>query len=200
MDRTARVAALIASGKYKEEDRVWLNNVPETALSVLESHPGSPSNPLPPGGQQPIPSGPVTTPGQPASTPTAPATPAPVQPPPVAPVTPTTAATKPVNADEFIGQCSDPVLRESLRAGMRMANERRASLISGIKACSRNKFTDEQLSAKSTDELETLAELAQVPVPEVSFDGRGGPRVPTVAAGRISPPPSFVAELSKKSA
>lgn len=209
MTREARVAALITSGKYKEEDRTWLNAVPETVLSTLEGNPGSPSNPLAPGAQPEGPNNeplvPGAQPGTPATPPATPATPAapakpsaPVQtPPPAQPTRPTTATA--VDADTFIAGCSDPALRESMREGMRMVNERRNSLITGIRASSRNKFTEDALKAKPTEELEMLADLAQVTVPEADYSGRLTPRAAEATApGKISAPPSFVTAMTAK--
>lgn len=201
MTREARIAALISSGKYKEADKTWLANVPDHALAALES--GTPENPLPPGHQDGIdgagdrptneqpktnPTQPATTPAQPTSTPTAPKTPATTE-----PKTPSR-STAAQTAEDFIAGVQDPRLREVLNDGIRLANERRSTLIKALKDTGRNKFTDEQLEAKSTEELQTLAELAAVPVAEpVSFEGRGGPRV--AATGGVEKPPSFVTTL-----
>ncbi|WP_324009378.1 hypothetical protein, partial [Parvimonas sp. M20] len=52
------------------------------------------------------------------------------------------------------------------------ANQK-AGLIKALQGSSRNKFTEDQLNAKSVDELEMLVELADVsPAP---FAGRGIP-------------------------
>lgn len=80
------------------------------------------------------------------------------------------AAQAPLTAEQFIAQA--PVeIQESLREGMRAAAERRNGFIAALKASGRCKFTDEQLAAKSTTELEQLVELAGAAKPDVQVAG-----------------------------
>lgn len=64
--------------------------------------------------------------------------------------------------DEFKPFLNSAVARETAA---------KTSLVNGLLANARNKFTKEQLEAKPTSELEQLAELANVPV---DYSGRGG--------------------------
>lgn len=187
MNREARVAALIASGKFKETDKTWLAQVPEEHFSTLEG--AQPSQPATPPS---TPATPPAAPQAPTTTPTAPATPA-AEP----AANPTAMSTSPQTADQFINSVADPDLRQSLREGMRMASERRQSLIASLKATGRNKFTDQQLAEKTTDELIMLTELAAVP-PPVTFEGRGLPRVASGNDGyAVDAAPSFSESVTK---
>ncbi len=66
---------------------------------------------------------------------------------------------------------ADQDLRESIEQGQRMLRQQKDELVTGILAIKTNKFTEEQLRAKSMDELTALAELGRV---EVDFSGKGG--------------------------
>jgi hypothetical protein len=56
-----------------------------------------------------------------------------------------------------------PELRGAIKASMRLYANQKKGLIEGIKASGRNKFSDERLNAMEIDELEAIAELANVP-------------------------------------
>jgi hypothetical protein len=70
--------------------------------------------------------------------------------------------------DEFLAT-APPEMRESLREGMRLQQQRRDGLIAGIKLNSANTFTDEQLAAYDTQALEAIAALAGA---QVDYSGR----------------------------
>lgn len=63
--------------------------------------------------------------------------------------------------DEFISNAPTEI-QEVLQSGLAMHRERKAGLVKGIMANKRNKFTEDQLKAKSMEELVALAELASV--------------------------------------
>ena len=77
----------------------------------------------------------------------------------------------PRTAEEFIAQ-APPEMREVLESGLKMHRERKSKLVQTLLGNKRNKFTKEQLEAKSMDELEALVELGQV---EVDYSGQSGP-------------------------
>jgi len=85
----------------------------------------------------------------------------------VAPVVPVDAVPKTV--DEYIAGAPDE-MKEVLSSSVALHRTRKQGLVKELMACSRNKFTEVALSAKTIDELEGLCELADVPV---SFEGRG---------------------------
>jgi len=77
---------------------------------------------------------------------------------------------KPPTVDEYIGEAPDGI-REFLTSGVKLLQEQKDSIIKGLIANKRNKFTENQLKEKHIDELKALAELAQV---EVDYSGQGG--------------------------
>jgi hypothetical protein len=74
---------------------------------------------------------------------------------------------KPKTPDEFIANAPDE-MKEVLSAGLKMHRDKKDKLVKALLANKRNKFTEEQLKAKSMDELEALVELAAV---EVDYSG-----------------------------
>jgi hypothetical protein len=76
----------------------------------------------------------------------------------------------PKTAEDFIASAPGE-MRDILGTGLKMHRDRKVALIAGLKACKRNKFSDEMLNAKSVGELEGLAALAEVEVDE-SMVGR----------------------------
>jgi hypothetical protein len=56
-----------------------------------------------------------------------------------------------------------PALKGAIKASMRVYERQKAALIAGIKANARNRYTDERLNAMELEDLEALAELANVP-------------------------------------
>jgi hypothetical protein len=74
-----------------------------------------------------------------------------------------------VTTEEYIASAPAEI-REHLEAGLKLHRARRNALIDGLKANARCKFTEDQLRAKSIDELEVLIELAAV---DVDYSGNG---------------------------
>jgi len=70
---------------------------------------------------------------------------------------------KPQTADEYVANAPAEI-KEVLDAGLKMQREKKANLVKGLLANKRNKFTEDQLKDKAVDELEKMAELANVPV------------------------------------
>lgn len=103
---------------------------------------------------------------------------------PAAPVAPKT-------AEEYIAAAPEG-MREMLSSGLKTHNEQKTSLITEIKKVKTNKFTDEQLGAKSLDELKTLVELAGITV-NSDFSGRipGAAGEPKVNDDQPEPMPAM---------
>jgi hypothetical protein len=80
-----------------------------------------------------------------------------------------------------------PEMRSSIESGMAIQRERKASLVTALKAHKANPYTDEQLKAHSVVELEALAKLAGLDAPTPDYTGLGGPRA--AADESKSPPP-----------
>lgn len=102
---------------------------------------------------------------------------------------------KPKTPDEFIANAPDE-MKEVLSEGLKMHRAKKDTLVKALLANKRNKFTEEQLRAKKTEELEALVELAAVEVdysgnralqhrePKINErkeDGTGVPDMPTPA-------------------
>jgi len=75
----------------------------------------------------------------------------------------------PVTTDAYIAGAPAEV-QQVLRSALGMHRARKTALVAGLVANTRNKFTQEALEAKDVEELEMLAELANV---DVSFEGQG---------------------------
>ncbi len=81
-----------------------------------------------------------------------------------------TANSKALSVNEFISQAPDE-MKEMLESGMRMHTARKSEIISVLKKSGRCKFDDTYLNGQSLNDLENLAELANVP----SFAGKAAP-------------------------
>lgn len=95
-------------------------------------------------------------------------------------------AAKPVTTEEYVAS-APPEVREVLSEGMRAAKARKDGLIAAIKGAAKNPFSDEQLQAKSVQELEQLAQLASIESNTVTHDGRvdfSGIGIPRAAADK----------------
>lgn len=95
-----------------------------------------------------------------------------------APAVAASTETKPVTVESYIAS-APPEIQAVLNAGIRSAQAEKTTLVARIKAAKANPFTEEQLNAKSNEELRQLAAFAGVePVKEtqVSFAGRGAAR------------------------
>jgi hypothetical protein len=64
-----------------------------------------------------------------------------------------------------------PEVRAVLNQGLKMVNERKEAIIKGLKSTNRLKIEDARLQSMSIEDLEALAELANIPV----FNGRNPP-------------------------
>jgi hypothetical protein len=77
--------------------------------------------------------------------------------------------------DDFISLAPDE-MQDQLRSGMVLHNAERERMISHISANAAGIFTDDELKAKSTSELQKLAQAIK-PQPDYSFSGGGAPKV-----------------------
>lgn len=181
MNVAQRIKALIESGRFKEEDRSWLEKVPEDRLSTLEqaASPQQPTTPAPQAPSTPAPSTPAP------SVPSGPSTPP-------APSGMTTNAA--MTAEQYINQAPTE-LQDSLREGLRVQQERRSQIITSLKGTGRCDFTDEQLAAMPTPQLERLLKLADAPAPVV-YGGRLSSR--TREEQGVPPPPNLTQIIQDK--
>ena len=86
-------------------------------------------------------------------------------------------------------------MREVMESGLKLHNQRKDALITGLKASNRCNFSDEQLKAMNLDMLENLATLASVP----TYEG-GSPRPTLVDNADETTAPTPPALFAKKSA
>lgn len=98
---------------------------------------------------------------------------------------------EPKTAEEYIA-AAPPALQEVLSSGLRAHTSRRSELVTQIKANSKNKFTDEALTAMNLESLENLATLA---VPD-DYSGRSVPRTNEADDPNAVPLPPQVFDLS----
>jgi hypothetical protein len=76
--------------------------------------------------------------------------------------------------DEVLATAT-PEVRDSIRAGVKIAADKKTATIAALKATGRNDFADEQLASKSQCELDRMLKLADVKA-AVDFSGRGTAR------------------------
>jgi len=140
VDKTKVVNDLIASGKFKETDRAWLEASPDEALTALSA------------------AAPTTTEAPAATSGTE--TPAEqVQ---------SGAEAAPETVDQYIEKAPE-ALREVLKDGLKAAAARKTGLITQIRAAQGCPFSEVELKAKTTEELEKLARFAGV---KMDYSGR----------------------------
>lgn len=170
MNRAERVAALIAlsSNQYTDDHKKFLTELPDDQFDTLEAC------------TQP----PETEEVTPELSP---------EPAPVIAAAPETPTPKVLSAEEYIGQAPAEI-QTVLNEGLRLQKERRGALIQGIKATSRNTFTDDALEAMETNALESIATLANVP----DYSGLGSPRVASEDDDNAVPKPKLVFDSGKK--
>lgn len=82
-----------------------------------------------------------------------------------------------------------PEMRSSIESGMAAQSERKANLVTALKAHKANPYTEDQLKAFSVGELESLGKLAGLDTPAPDFSGLGGPRA-NADESKATPPPS----------
>ena len=174
MDKDQLVQGLIdnASTQFSEDDRDWLSTLEESQLAKL-----SPTNNEGDGEEEEVPLAAAEEEEE------------------------TTEVEEPSNnkrvtTEEYIANAPDEV-REVLDESLRMHRSRKSSLIKGIMANSRNKFTEAQLKSKGLGELEAIAELAT----DVSYEG-ASPLLSAQSRGDDDgvPAPIPLFDLNKKSA
>lgn len=88
---------------------------------------------------------------------------------------------KPKTFEELLEHAS-PETQEMVSNGVKLHKEQKEVIIKELSVNKRNRFTPEQLKAKSLDELKNLAELAVV---EVDFSGNGGGLTGNVDHGEV---------------
>jgi hypothetical protein len=94
----------------------------------------------------------------------------------------------PVNFEKLLAN-ADPETRESIEQGRAMFAQKKEDTINRILGCKRNRFTKEQLQAKSFQELESIAALVQ---DEADYSARGTARMNAEDPNAIpAPPPIF---------
>jgi len=150
MDNETRIAELIACNKtqFKEDDREWLSTLPECQLDKLkaldvEPEPEAVVEP------EPVVAAPVEEEKK-------------VEEPEV--------EAAPQTAEEYIAAAPDE-MKETLSRALARDKAIKADAVEKLMANKNNKFTKDELIAKSLKELENLAELARV---DVDFSGRAG--------------------------
>lgn len=187
-----RVAALIANtgNAFTEDHRLFLETCTADQLTALETkpivaaqqppprQPGSAPPAAPPAGTPPPTGSPSSDqPGQPGQ---------PGQQPPTR-----SAEAQDVTLDALLAK-ADPDTQSAFQNIKAAAASRKAASIAALKASGRNKFTDEQLNAKSQQELDTIVELAGLAVAgaPVDFTGRHAGTPPSQGdADRVVPKP-----------
>jgi hypothetical protein len=190
MNRTERIAALIQKGKATEADRPMLETCSETILKALEVE--AAGQPAP----NPTPQPPPTPNPNPAPGTTQPNNPTQPGPQPTQPSEPTNAAARKLTREEYLASLPDDV-RENVEDGMRMAEQKRTTIIATLKATNRCPFTEDELKKKTTKELESFVTLAGVTLPTeaVSFEGRAIPVTTGSGSKKVSEPPSLIAAV-----
>jgi hypothetical protein len=91
---------------------------------------------------------------------------------------------------------ADPSTREAIAEGKRQGDAKRAATIAALKATTRCTFTDEELAAMPTANLEKLSALSAIP--SVDFSGLGAPRTPDASLTEAPPVPDLVAAMARK--
>ena len=76
-------------------------------------------------------------------------------------------------------------MAEVTRAGLRLHEDKKQGLITAIKACGRNKFSDAYLNNLKLEDLQAMSELANIP----SYEGTATPRTNAAANDEIPDPP-----------
>jgi hypothetical protein len=186
MDKAQRIAALVAKNPtLKAED---LQNVGDVVLAALEAQG---QNPAP--AQNPVNNPPNQQPQQ--------------QPAPQPPAVPQqgqgqgqlqAATAQPQQPTlESLLAAADPSTREAFQAIKTAGANKKLETITALKASGRCKFSDDELSAKSQKELDTLVELAGLTASApVDFGGLGITRAAAAASQTGVPkPPDQIAAI-----
>jgi Uncharacterized protein conserved in bacteria (DUF2213) len=182
MTKAERIAALIASGRFKDADKVWLENTPDEGLTAFEATPAvaaaAPAAPV-------VPVAPAVVP---AAAPAA-----------ALPVAAAAAPAAPLTVEAFVASAPAEI-KDFLSAGLAAAQSKKTATIATIKASGRNDYTDVELNGMTQKDLDRLVKLSGTVVPAVDFSGRGAPRA--AAAGTNTddpdappPPPNLYAAV-----
>jgi hypothetical protein len=112
---------------------------------------------------------------------------------------PKTAAALTAEQEQAAFYAKHPEIKTLVDRQQQQEKTRHAELVASLKAC--GALTEDQLKAKSLEELETLAMFAQV-APKPDFSGRGMPRAAEEADVFSNPPDPYALALEarKKSA
>lgn len=97
-------------------------------------------------------------------------------------------AEKPVTTEAFVAGAPAEI-REILSSGLKLHRARKDALVAGLKANARCKYSEADLKAKSVEELQILADLADV---DVSYEGQGTVLSVNQEADDNAPPPAPV--------
>jgi hypothetical protein len=179
MEKNELITALIACKRtrFGEDNRTWLETLEVDTLKLLqvEDPPTEPTTP---------PTEPTTPPTEPTTPPTEPTTP---------PTEPSgNSATEPVTLESYVA-AAPPEVQEVLNRAVARDRAAKDTVVTALTANKRCRFTEEQLRAMSIDDLETLADLANV---EVNYDGQTGP--PLTDNDPDVPEPIPVFDLSRE--
>lgn len=183
MTKDQRIAALITNskGRFTDADKTWLNAVPEDRLAALEQNSDAGSGPkgdkipdAPTGGNQ----------GGTRNDPPNPNPPKKEDPP-----SDRQASAGPKTAEEYFSTMP-PAMADSIRQGMRIAEQRKASSIKALKDTGRCKLSDADLNAKTQDDLDQLVELAGIKMTPQAVDfSAQGPRALEQNSNENNEPP-----------
>jgi uncharacterized protein YoaH (UPF0181 family) len=99
-------------------------------------------------------------------------------------------ATQPQTVEEYIAS-APRAMQEVLTSAMQIHDDKKQGTIKALMDTKRCKFTEEQLKAMSLDQLENLAELANVP----SYGGRAAPVSANASEDDAPPPAPLVFEV-----
>lgn len=80
---------------------------------------------------------------------------------------------KPQTTEEYIASIPDPATRAFIANGLKVQKERKEQLVAGLKANSRNLYSEDELNEMDLDKLERLDEM----LAPSDFSGRNVPRV-----------------------
>jgi len=108
---------------------------------------------------------------------------------------PATEDKKPITTEDYIKQ-APPEIQSVLNESLALHNQKRQTLIEGLMANERNKFTKEQLEEMDTIQLEQIAALADIPV-KANYAANSGGKVDGNGAGEPLVPPRIEPAKSK---
>lgn len=184
MNKTERIAALIAGsrGRFTDADKTWLAAVPDDRFAALEVAAAPSGQPIPgaPTGDNPNPPNP--NPPNPNPNPN--------------PNPPNPNPQQPRDAESYFATLPSTVA-DSIRQGMKIAEQRKAMAIKTLKDTGRCKYTDAQLNEMTQDQLSMLMDLAGVTTQPQPVDfSLNQPRVAATGNGTEVPAaPDFFATV-----